>query len=435
MDLVAASLSGVMCDQSGSCPSGGNELSAQEQDDMATFLERVSYPPARSRRISDVVSAQGDPTPVQVGSITVGGLEGFEDFFFDQGSGSLNVSQPDTCADSDAGCHELPLGTSTNSETLNGFDAPTMRGMTDRFLQFSLGISNAEELLVFANPGLNIPANVFPPNGLVVDAIEAPIQWDEAVGFEEVTTFAAAFAIFQPTYGVRPLDMFQMFEEASTGHSGALGRQVTVSAATTAGCPVCDVEDILDDLEGADEDLLVNLRGAGRFFGTARTVSFDATAGLAGLYRFLPGAGTRTRSALIADAQAGNLTVTLTGHLREHVSEDVSQPLIAPIGAQCDADNGGSGDPTIPGGNTITIESAHVDANDVVLLNGQPTAATIQLLGTPDVCDTQGGPQPDAPDEVTPEQIQISNIPRTGGTDLLQIQSTEGLLSNELPLP
>ncbi|MCI0635319.1 MAG: hypothetical protein L0206_15610, partial [Actinobacteria bacterium] len=37
VDLAEASLSGVMCDQSGSCPPGGNELTAQEIDDMATF--------------------------------------------------------------------------------------------------------------------------------------------------------------------------------------------------------------------------------------------------------------------------------------------------------------------------------------------------------------------------------------------------------------
>ena len=47
VDLVNGSLSGVMCDQSGSCPSGGTELSAEERDDLATYLAAVSYPPAR----------------------------------------------------------------------------------------------------------------------------------------------------------------------------------------------------------------------------------------------------------------------------------------------------------------------------------------------------------------------------------------------------
>ena len=74
-----------------------------------------------------------------------------------------------------------------------------------------------------------------------------------------MTTFAAAFLVFEPTYGVRPLDLFQMFEEASTGFSGALGRQVTLNTATAAQAAV---QALLTALEGADARGVVNLRGA-----------------------------------------------------------------------------------------------------------------------------------------------------------------------------
>ena len=57
--------------------------------------------------------------------VTTQGVDGFQDFFMDdpenRGSGTVNnaVDHPETCADSGAGGHELPLC----------FDPPTMRGM------------------------------------------------------------------------------------------------------------------------------------------------------------------------------------------------------------------------------------------------------------------------------------------------------------------
>ena len=56
----------------------------------------------------------------------------------------------------DSGCHALPLTADTNSTSLGGFDVPTMRGMTDRWLQFSIGITNAEEAL----EGAKVPGTI-----------------------------------------------------------------------------------------------------------------------------------------------------------------------------------------------------------------------------------------------------------------------------------
>ncbi|MEN8184759.1 MAG: beta-propeller fold lactonase family protein, partial [Myxococcota bacterium] len=122
--LVEASLSGVMCDQDPpGCANGPTGepglLDDTERQNMAIFLERVSYPPARERPIGDVVSAMA--------------LDGFDDFFRDNpgnrgGPLANSLAEPVTCADTTAGCHELPLGTASNSETLGAFEAPTMRG-------------------------------------------------------------------------------------------------------------------------------------------------------------------------------------------------------------------------------------------------------------------------------------------------------------------
>jgi hypothetical protein len=171
--------SAPMCDQGGSCPPGGNELTVQEWDDMASVLAAVAYPPARSRRLLNSLSSNA--------------VEGFKDFFTDQG-GSQGT-QPNTCADSDAGCHDLPLGVTTNSSTLAGFGAPTMRGKTDRFLQFSLGPTGAEELQVQANAGFNA-------FGFVASPLEPAIAYSAAAGLREETVFGTAFLAFQPVYGI-----------------------------------------------------------------------------------------------------------------------------------------------------------------------------------------------------------------------------------------
>ncbi|MCP5057239.1 MAG: hypothetical protein GY937_10995 [bacterium] len=241
-DLVDGGLTGVMCDQASGCPSP--QLTTAERDDMADFLAVVSYPPARSRRVDD--------------SLSVSALTGFEDFFMDQGG----VAAPTTCADSDGGCHELPLGTATASESLGGFDSPTQRGLTDRYVQFSSGFTSTEEIMLASNSGISTPLfGTGPPNDF---------PYDPAGGLEEETTFGVAFAVFNPVYNVDAGTIFQMFEEASNGHPGALGRQVTLNNVTTIDPPgpsLSPAEEVLVDLEAADVQGVVNLRGFGIRFG------------------------------------------------------------------------------------------------------------------------------------------------------------------------
>lgn len=432
-DLVDATQSGPMCEQP-SCPTGPSglpgRLTLQERDDMATFLERVSYPPARSRRLDDRLTEASDGVTVdtQNGPQTVSAIAGVEDFFRDQGS-QIGTTDPNTCADSDAGCHELPLGTATNSETLNGFDAPTMRGMTDRFLQFSLGVTGAEELLDDADDGISL-------FGGFISGPDNPVAWDGgAKGYEEITTFGVAFNLFAPVYNVGPLDSFQMFEEASNGHSGALGRQVTLNTATTNGAQASSTQALLDALEDADDRGLVNLRGRGLLEDTSVTISYDAGAGVykVGSLEFTP-------SELVQEAQGGTLLATLTGQLRRGISEATPQPLIAPPGANCGTVNTGfpttGDDPALPllssGSLTMALEGEHLAGTEAILVDGEPVSGTITLTGGTAVCDADTS-NPQGSVTTQPLEISLGSLPATTGMHVLQVQKPAGLLSNELP--
>jgi YVTN family beta-propeller protein len=404
LDLVVHSLSGVMCDQSGSCPLGGNELSAQEQDDMAFFLANVSYPPARSRRMDDAVTASAN--------------QGFSDFFVDVGGLGTFVGVA-TCADMDSGCHALPLGADTNSTTLGGFDAPTMRGMTDRWLQFSLGITNAEETLEWVktahslNVGLPITVNTFPA--------ELPFDPDE--GFEEDVTLSAAFAVFQPVYGKGVFDIFQMIEEASTGHSGALGRQVTLNAATTVAPELTDTETVLDALEAADDRGQVNLRGVG----TRRAGATFAWIVLSyrddGTYKNANDSISLTRADLLSEAAAGDLVLTLTGALPENFgADDYRQPLLS-VNTIANGPTGNPDLPLLPQDNPMNLRAIDVRSDATIVVSGEVVSGSISCVGgsfTP-YCDSQ---------EI---DLTLSSIPPEG-LHLLQVQNPGGPLSVELPI-
>ena len=397
LDLVNGSLSGVMCQQvpTGNCPPGGLELSAQERDDMARFLAAVSYPPARSRRVGDNLSRLGDATPATQGGVAVSARKGFAEFFANQDGGA----QPRSCADADGGCHALPLGASTNSATLNGFDAPTLRGLTDRSLQFSLGVTNAEEILAFATTG-NEPGFV----------------WDPNVGYREQSSFGAAFFVFDSVYGVRPPDIFEMVEEASTGLSGATGRQLTLNTATATAAETLA---LMTALEAADGRGAVNLRAIGRRNGTSAFFSFNGTS-------YTDGVTTLSPAALRAEAANGSTFVTLTAHLRS-ASGTTPQPLLATAGAPNTAS--AVGDPPLPlfaaSGNPppFNVTAQDVWGTAALLVDGQPVSGSIACSAgaTNGFCN--------------PGLVSIDLATHPGaGLHFLQVQNPAGLFSNELPI-
>jgi YVTN family beta-propeller protein len=398
LDLVEASLTGVMCLQGSSC---ATVLTPQDQGDMATFLARVSYPPARSRRIDDTLSDDSDPADLF--GLATSARQGFADFFTDQGGNGGIDGNTRTCADANGGCHPPALGVVTNSTTLAGFDAPTMRGLTDRFLQFSMGPTNAVPILQAANFG-----------GQGASALEPEIAWNPTIGFREVTTFGAAFGIFQPVYGVRPPNLWQMFEEASTGFSGALGRQLTLN---TTSAPQPGTNALLAELEAADARGVVNLQGTILRGGVSTTISF------AGGAYVITNAPSQSRAQLLADAQAGTSLVTLTAQLRPNVASS-PQPLLGTAGSVV---SGVIGDPPLPrlasGHPAFDVTGTSVSSMAPVFVDGQPVAAVLACtVGADGFCN----------DGVM--SIDLAARPSPDGLHLLQVQNPSGLLSNELPI-
>jgi len=429
LDLVNGSLSGVMCDQSGSCPSGGNELTAQERDDLAFYLAAVSYPPARSRRIDDTLSDASSevpmPNPDGTPSTLFGNaLDGFSRFFVNVGGA---VSDPDTCADSTAGCHALPLLTVTNSSTLNGFDSPTMRGMTDRVLQFSLGPTAPVEMQVQANSAATINFQGF---DITVGPIQTPFQYTPTQGYREITTFAIAFLLFNPVYGVAPSHIWQMIEEASTGYSGAIARQVALNTRTTTGGALAQTDTLLAALELADARGLVNLRVSGaRNAGSGLapvTLSYRSD----GTYKDNSEIVALTHAQLIAEAQVGTSIVTATGALRsgqQAPGTGIPQPVLGLVSTG----SGVTGDPplrtlTAGGGNpaAFTLAGTDVRSDAVIFLDGAPASgATLTCsAGTTGSFCNNGNVSVDLP-----------STPATG-LHLLQVLNPTGPLSNEMPI-
>jgi DNA-binding beta-propeller fold protein YncE len=426
--LVNASLSGVMCDQSGSCPSGGTKLTAQERDDMAFYLASVSYPPARARRIDDTLSAVGTEVPIPNGDGSPSGLlgaakTGFSRFFVNNGGA---VGDPDTCADSTAGCHSLPLGTVTNSSTLNGFEAATMRGLNDRFAQFSIAPNSSAEIMMQANTTTTI---TFQGITLPLAPLQVPLRYDPADGMRELTVFGVAFLLFNPVYGVLPAHIWQMVEEASTGHSGALARQVALNSRTTAAGTVAATDAHLAALELADARGLVNLRATG---------VRNAGSGLApavlsyrpdGTYKNEAQTLALTRAQLLAEAQSGTSILTFTAALRsgqQVPGVGVPQPLLA-VGTG----TGVTGDPPLPAmaagsGNpaAFNVIGTDVRSDAQIFLDGAPLAgATLTCLAgiTGSFCNDGN------------VAVDFAATPTTG-LHLLQVLNPTGPLSNELPV-
>jgi YVTN family beta-propeller protein len=398
LDLVRTSLSAVMCDQHGPCPPGGTRLSPAEQDDLAEFLASVWHPPARSRPLDDHVSPSA--------------LQGFSDFYVDHGGLDRG-----TCAS--GGCHELPLGVGTNgtNPNLSAFDAPSLRGLTDRVVQGSLGGNFSEEGLLFMNAphDLLFPLQLTPPS-------EFP--YDPAVGKQENSVFAVGFLFFRLTIGVGPVDIFQMVEEASTGTSGATGRQVTLDAATLAPPDGDATGALLSQLEAADRRGVVQLSGEATRLRGARGLSL-AIRYIAARDSYRLGVEEIPRNALLTAARSGALRATLTAGLPPHFDDGIHrQPLISPL----TPGEGPTGDPALPvlpGENPMQLRATDVAAEASLFLDGAATAGEVTCLDgafAPTYCSSGR------------VAIRLATPPTAPGIHLLQVQNPDGPQSNELPI-
>lgn len=426
--LANASLSGVMCDQEGGCPLGdatdglgGNlpgALTDDERNDLAAFMMSVSYPPSPRRRPDETLSAAA--------------LQGASDFFTDEdGQGITGIGQfigfgPRTCADNTGGCHALPLGASTNSVTVGGFDAPTMRGMWDRHIIFSNGLMTSEESLQLAQDC----ANGTPPAGsAIVDDPCNPIGlnavyptgadvWDPARGLTPRSAHLASFElIFSIAYGTEGEAMWEFFNEMSVGLPGLLGRQVELSKKTAKQAATAAA---IAQLESATGEGAIAARAHSGKLGELR---FDP---LLGAWSSLADPSVSYSSAdLLKQARKGKATLTFRADLPAGVAADTPQPTldIDPADKAVEEIGQGPAIPTPPPDTaaTFTLEYAHLDEGAVVLLDGAVcTTCTLALqpgagFGGADV-------------------LSLGLPPLPAGLHIVQVRNAEGLATNELPV-
>jgi hypothetical protein len=214
---------------------------------------------------------------------------------------------------------------------------------------------------------------------------------------------------------MRPIPIFQMFEEASTGFSGATGRQLTLNTTTAL---LAGTIDLMSDLENSDLNGLVNLRAVGLYSGTPTTFSFRTD----GTYKDTNNVISRTPSQLRSDASAGTALVTLTAALRQNVGalNVLPQPLLAPNGS-----DGGpnTGDPDLPSSDPMTIRGVNVRSGPSLFVDGALAGGSVTCSG--------GTFSPFCTSEII--VVDLSTTP-SNGLHLLQVQNPAGLLSNELPV-
>jgi hypothetical protein len=384
-------------------------LSNAERDAMATYLQSNKNPPARTRRFDDQLTAQA--------------VAGFSDFF--ENKGGVNPpggggAGPETCGDTangngfSSGCHALPLGAGTASLFVGGFEAPTMRGITDRYLQFSAGVSNVRD-------GLQLAA--------LAGASDVP--WSPEVGYDELTVWAVAFGsasqpgAFRNAYNVGPFQIFQMIEEMSNGQSGALGRQLTLNLRSTTGSALADTEGVLAVLERADLDGLVNLRGSGLRNGSTVTLSFRSD----GTYQ--GGGLVLTRAQLLAEAAAGTTTLTFVATQRSAVNAATVQPTIWVVAVGDPILNGRPNLPIFTSSDPgqITLQARNIQPGATALIDGVPVGLDAAIT-----CANPSGAPP--PCNTTAIRVNLADTPELAapGLHLLQLQNPGGLLTNELPV-
>jgi len=372
--LVDASLSGVMCAQP-TCPTGpsglAGALTAAQRDDMAAFLGAVSFPPSPKRRPTDALSTNA--------------LQGTRDFFTnDDGGGLVGL----TCADNAAGCHSLPLGVITNSATVGGFDAPSVRGMWDRYMVFSNAIFSSQEGLVYTQS----------QSGETI--------WNPAVGMTERGSFLGTFPVgFQPVYGVPGTRIWDYITELSVGLPGLTGRQLEITPSNANATATINA---LAQIESA---------------AVIGKITAVATGAGIGELRFVPSTGlwtaadasTLTGAQLRAFVVQVGFVATLTADLPETVQAGgPRQPLLSPLLPD-------PGTPEIPrptagGTASFTLAQSYVDAAARVLVDGA-------------VCTTCSFTLP-AAGQI---QLTISPVPAVGA-HVVQVLNPNGLASNEMPI-
>ena len=124
------------------------------------------------------------------------------------------------------------------------------------------------------------------------------------------------------------------------------------------------------------------------------------------------------------EAQAGTLILTFTGRQRANVSAATIQPTLTvpPVGNF--VQNGRPDLPILPGDDPMIVLGEDLPPGAKVFIDGVPVPATVTCNGQAvnGICNVSG------------IRIDLLNPPTTPGLYLLQVQTANGLLSNELPI-
>ncbi|MGB5809217.1 MAG: hypothetical protein WBG86_01730, partial [Polyangiales bacterium] len=226
-NLVDGAMGGTMCDLN-KCPTNDAGLAGAfdeaDRDAMAEFLKTVPYPPARSRQLDDQLSEMA--------------FDGFRVFLIGDDDDHPGCSRAGRC-------HSAPFWAGTNTPG-SGYDAPTFRGLTDRWLLLPNGRSAMWDFVSLE--GFN------------------EVPWEPTNGPDELYSWGLTFGTEilpianRLSTGRGPFELFQLFEETSTGFSGAFGRQALLDA-NTAGS--AETAALLDRLEAGAQSGVIDLRGNG----------------------------------------------------------------------------------------------------------------------------------------------------------------------------
>ena len=400
-DLVDGGQSGTMCDQTG-CPTGENELGLagafdeHRRDSMAKFLMSVSFPPARSRRLDDQLTSLAQ--------------EGFHNFLI----GYDEADRERGCSRFGA-CHKLPLWEGTNTPG-SGFDAPTFRGVTDRWLLTPSGRAN---MWAVQSRGTQLNEVVHDPN----DGPDELFAWGATFGTEAIPLDNRASS------GAGPFAFFQFFDEGSVGFSATYGKQVTLNQDTAASQ---DTLTLLARLEEADDDGVVNLHADGiRLDGSSELIlAYDG-----GRYMTREGSAgiDMSSAALLEGALNGEHVVTVTARLGTRTGLDHPQPhLWLEVNNRSTFQPDRPMDriplqrmPTLTDDTVVSVFGRHFDETATVLVDGGAVGASLS-------CEN-GGALPSCDEQRVRITLDEMPAPLAATTEhTLQVVNPGGLISNEI---
>lgn len=364
--VIDGSLSSTMCTTE-DCPINeegkAGLLNAEERDALARFLLAVPYPPARARPFDDLITSQA--------------RKGFDDFFVQDASNSVAGQ---TCGSS--GCHDMPFWTSTNIPG-SGMDAPTFRGLPDRWLVLPQGRVNMVEL--------------YGTNG--------------NKGFDERDMWLRIIS-------GSTASQWQMFLEGSTGYSGALGRQITLNQ-DFEQLPQIVRQDLFNALEDAAIQGAIILEGHGVKVSGQNTPTTPISLTFSqGNYWNSLATERFSREQLIQLANNGELVLTLVA--RSGQNSDYSHPQPAIWSTQSKIGNNKINFPVMGVNQPIRLIGRHISDTARVFVDGRKVQGNV-------ICEK--GEFPTCLNEVV--LVNLDQLPPSKGMHLLQVQTKNGLFSNE----